>query len=120
MDLAKLFAAASNAQRLAILRILAENRQVAFTEIMTKTGLTSGNLGFHLKEFLKSGLVEKKNSDKYSLTDTGISLMRWAGQADQGEAYRQALKRRAEIRDLRDPLRIYRAPLAAESSDSAS
>jgi len=108
MDLAKLLAAASNPQRLSILKILAEDPQVGFTEIMKKTGLTSGNLGFHLKELLESRLVEKKNSDRYRLTDAGLSLMDWAGQIDRGEVYKRKLKERVEMKNILDPLRLYR------------
>ena len=107
-DPGKVFAAAGNPQRLSILQLLGEDGLVVYSDIMKKMGIVSGSLGFHLKELLESGLVEKKNGDKYALSDLGVSLMSWCGKADQNEEARRHLREKMEWRNIRDPLRPYR------------
>ena len=78
-SMVRVFSAAANPQRLSIMELLVHQEKVLYSEMMKKLNLTSGNLGFHVKELMDSKLVEKKNGDSYALTDLGWKLMDWAG-----------------------------------------
>jgi len=107
-DITRVFAAAANPQRLSIMELLAEQKKVVYSDIMRKLKLTSGNLGFHLKELMDSELVEKKNSDSYSLTDLGLRLMAWAGKVESREERLLKARDYERYMNMRHPLRKYR------------
>ena len=106
-DPTRTFAAAANPQRLSILKLLADQKQVAFTDILRKLGFTPGNLGFHLKELVDANLVEKRNGDAYVLTDLGLSLMVWAGKTQRRDLRAREMREHLKYIDSRYPLRRY-------------
>jgi hypothetical protein len=107
-DMAQVFSAAANPQRLSIMKLLADQKEVVFSDILKKLGLTSGNLGFHLKELLGSKLVEKKDGDCYALTDLGLRLMVWTGKVSKKQKQYLDMQERIKYMDIMNPMRWYR------------
>jgi len=107
-DMAQVFSAAANPQRLSIMKLLADQKQVVFSEILKKLGLTSGNLGFHLKELMGSRLVEKKNGDSYVLTDLGLRLMVWTGKVNRRQERQLDMQESVGYMDIMNPMRRFR------------